>query len=104
MTSDEKKGTKAGAKKGNFIFRQYIAGKSPNSVRAVRNFKAICKRLFEDNCRVELVDVLKKPMLALSDEVYVTPTLIKLSPPPILKIIGDLGEEEKVLAALAMEE
>jgi signal transduction histidine kinase len=31
-------------------------------------------------------------MLALRDEVYVSPALIKFSPPPVRKIIGDLNE------------
>jgi circadian clock protein KaiB len=102
MTSDKKimNGT---VKKGEVLFRQYVAGKSPNSLRAVRNLKAICRRHFDDRCTVEIVDVLETPMLALRDEVYVSPALIKFSPPPVRKIIGDLSEEAKVLAALDLE-
>src|SRR5271165_3842194 len=33
-----------------------------------------------------------------------TPTLIKLSPAPVRKIIGDLGEEAKVLLALGLQQ
>lgn len=103
MSPGEKKGINAAIKKDKFLFRQYVAGKSPNSLRAVRNLKEICKKHFNDCCTIELVDVLEQPLLALRDEVYVSPTLIKWSPPPVLKIVGDLSEEEKVVAALIVE-
>ena len=105
MTAENTKGVKAPpAKKMKISFRQYITGKSPNSIRAMANLKAICRTHFQGDCRLEIVDVLEKPMLALRDEVYVSPTLIKLFPLPIRKIIGDLSEEEKVLDALGLEE
>jgi len=91
------------SKKIEILFRHYITGKSPNSLRAIANLKAICRKHFPGFCRVETIDVLEKPMKALKDEVYVSPTLIKLSPPPVRKIVGDLSEEEKVLFALGLE-
>ncbi len=105
MTVENTKGIKAPpAKKSKISFRQYITGKSPNSIRALANLKAICRKHFQDDCSLEIVDVLEKPMLALRDEVYVSPTLIILSPLPVRKIIGDLSEVEKMLDALGLEE
>ncbi|HSR12180.1 MAG TPA: circadian clock KaiB family protein [Thermodesulfobacteriota bacterium] len=84
--------------------RHYITGKSPNSIRSIANLRAICRRHFPGICKVEMIDVLKNPMVALRDGVYVSPTLIKISPPPVCKIIGDLSEERAVLHALGFEE
>jgi circadian clock protein KaiB len=103
MTPGKKRGTNAPPQKDKFLFRQYVAGKSPNSLQAVINFREICRKHFGDRCTVEVVDVLKEPMLALRDEIFVSPTLIKLSPPPVRKIIGDLSDEERVVAALKTE-
>ena len=40
----------------------------------------------------------------LSDHILATPTLIKLSPAPVRKIIGDVSEELKVLLALELQQ
>jgi circadian clock protein KaiB len=50
------------------------------------------------------VDILEDPRRVLSDHIVATPTLIKLSPAPVRKIIGDLGEEAKVLLALGLQQ
>lgn len=76
----------------------------PSSARAIANLSAICKNHQPDNHQVEIVDILQDPRRVLSDHVLATPTLIKLSPAPIRKIIGDLSEEAKVLFALGLQQ
>jgi circadian clock protein KaiB len=44
--------------------------------------------------------VLKQPKLAEDDKILATPTLIKILPPPVARIIGDLSDREKVLLGL----
>lgn len=85
-----------------YVFRLYIAGGAPNSVRALANLYAICRKHFPDSHRIEVIDVLKEPMKALSEAILVTPTLVKVSPAPEQQIIGNLSEEEEVLRALGL--
>ena len=87
---------------GAYVFRLYFAGGAPNSVRALANLYAICRKHFPESHRIELIDVLKDPMRALADEILVTPTVVKLSPAPEQQIIGNLSEEEEVLRALGL--
>ena len=87
---------------GAYVFRLYFAGGAPNSVRALANLYAICRKHFPDSHRIELIDVMKDPMRALADAILVTPTVVKLSPAPELQIIGNLSEEEEVLRALGL--
>ena len=83
------------------ILRLYIAGAAPNSLRAVvENLKALCAAHFEGRCSLEIVDVLKEPLRALNDDILVTPTLVKLSPGVRTRVIGDLSDERKLIAAL----
>jgi circadian clock protein KaiB len=56
-----------------------------------------------DCFELEIVDVLQDPRRALDDGVLVTPTLVRLSPLPAVKIVGDLNEREQVLSALLVE-
>jgi circadian clock protein KaiB len=88
--------------KGAYVFRLYLAGGAPNSVRAFANLYAICRKHFPGSHRIEVIDVLKEPMRALAEAILVTPTVVKLSPLPEQQIIGDLSEEEKVLRALGL--
>jgi circadian clock protein KaiB len=84
--------------------RLYVAGKSPNSVRAITNLQAICRDFLADGCwQLEVVDIFAEPARAVADHILVTPTLLKLTP-PIMSIIGDLSRRETVLAALGLEE
>jgi len=76
----------------------------PSSARAIANLSAICKNHLPDNHQIEIVDLLQDPRRVLSDSIQATPTLIKLSPAPVRKIIGDLSEEAKVLFALGLQQ
>jgi circadian clock protein KaiB len=81
--------------------RLYIAGNAPNSVRAISNLKAICDEHFPSGCGLEIVDLLVNPQRALADGIIVTPTLVKLLPLPVQKVIGTLSDTEQVFQALA---
>lgn len=87
---------------GAHVFRLYIAGGAPNSVRALANLYAICHKHFPDSHRIEIIDVLQEPMRALAEAILVTPTLVKVSPAPEQQIIGNLSDEEEVLRALGL--
>jgi circadian clock protein KaiB len=88
--------------KAAYVFRLYLAGGAPNSVRAFANLYAICRKHFPGSHRIEVIDVLKEPLRALAEAVLVTPTVVKLSPWPEQQIIGDLSQEEEVLRALGL--
>ena len=87
---------------GAYVFRIYLAGGAPNSVRALANLYALCHKYFPGSHRIEVIDVLKEPLRALAEAILVTPTVVKLSPAPELQIIGNLSEEEEVLRALGL--
>jgi circadian clock protein KaiB len=47
--------------------------------------------------------VFEHPTEAMDDGVMVTPTLMRLLPTPVRRLIGDLGNQERVLAGLRVE-
>jgi circadian clock protein KaiB len=87
---------------GAYVFRLYLAGGAPNSVRALSNLYAICHKHFPESHRIEVIDVLKEPLRALAEAILVTPTVVKVAPAPEQQIIGNLSEEEEVLRALGL--
>jgi circadian clock protein KaiB len=85
-----------------YKFRLYVSGHSPNSVQAVANLNALCREHLPGRHEIEIVDVLIEPRRALSDAVLLTPTLVKLSPAPLRKIVGTLNQTQTVLHALGL--
>ena len=81
--------------------RLYIAGNAPNSVRALANVKAICDEHFASGHELEIVDLLEHPTRALADGIIVTPTLLKLLPLPVQRVIGSLSDTNQVLQTLS---
>ncbi|MES2569461.1 MAG: circadian clock KaiB family protein [Verrucomicrobiota bacterium] len=92
------------AGKSEFAFRLYIVEGAPHSMLAVAHIKELCEKHFAGRYTLEIMDVLEHPRRILSDRILATPTLIKLRPAPPIRIIGDLSEAPKVLAALGITE
>ena len=80
--------------------RLYVAGNAPNSLQAIANAKAICDEHFRARHRLEIVDLLEEPQRALADAIVVTPTLLKVSPLPAQRLIGNLSDISQVLLTL----
>jgi circadian clock protein KaiB len=84
-------------------FRLYVAGDTRNSAQAVTNLAALCRAHLPDRHEIEVVDVFREPKRALADGIYMTPTLVKLAPSPVRRIVGTLSQTETVLQALGLE-
>jgi circadian clock protein KaiB len=93
----------ANAAKARLVLRLYVAGSAPNSVRAIANANAICDAHFAARHTLEIVDLLVAPERALADGIIVTPTLLKVSPMPMQRVIGSLDDTELVVRMLEAE-
>ena len=80
--------------------RLYVAGQTPNSIRAFSNLQKICDEHLKGKCRIEIIDLVKNPKLASGDQILAVPTLVRKLPEPLKKIIGDLSNTERVLVGL----
>ncbi|MCM2308606.1 MAG: circadian clock KaiB family protein [Sulfuritalea sp.] len=85
-----------------FRFRLYVAGEAPNSMAAIANLAVLCRVHLPDRYEIEIVDVFRDPKRALADSIFMTPTLVVLTPPPIRKIVGTLSRTQTVLLALGL--
>jgi circadian clock protein KaiB len=83
-----------------FQLRLYVAGETSKSLAAFRNLKRICETHLAGQYQIEIIDLLRNPQLAAGDQILAVPTLVRRLPEPIIKIIGDLSNEERVLVGL----
>jgi circadian clock protein KaiB len=86
-----------------FKFRLYVAADTLNSREATVNLNALCRFYLAGRHEIEVVDVFREPQRALSDGIRMTPTLLKLSPPPVRRIVGTLAQTQRVLDTLGLE-
>jgi circadian clock protein KaiB len=83
-----------------YVLKLYVTGLTPRSRDAVKNLKKILNEDYKGVYSLRVIDVMKHPNLAEDDKILATPTLIKILPPPVRRIIGDLSNKEKVLLGL----
>lgn len=88
----------------NYRFRLYVADNASNSARAQANLIDICEVYLKGRYEIEVVDVLKSPMTALEQNVLMTPTLLKLEPVPVIRIVGALTNKQILLDALGLQD
>ncbi len=86
-----------------YRFRLYVAAEAQNSVQALANLNALCRKHLAGRFEIQVVDVYRHPRRALDDNILMTPTLLKLEPFPQRRVIGSLSQTDAVLQALGLE-
>ncbi|MGC9400219.1 MAG: circadian clock KaiB family protein [Anaerolineae bacterium] len=80
----------------------YITGQTSRSEQAIVNLRRLCETYWADDYTIDIIDVLEQPRLAEENGIVATPTLIKVAPPPVRRLIGDLSATRKVLVGLGL--
>ena len=86
-----------------FKFCLYVAGGAQNSAQALVNLATLCREHLADRHDTEIVDVFREPKRALADGIFMTPTLVRLAPAPVRRIVGTLSQTQTVLQAMDMD-
>jgi circadian clock protein KaiB len=83
-----------------YVLRLYVTGQTPRSVLAIENMRRICVEHLSDRYTLEVIDIYLNPEACQQQQIVAAPTLIKVLPHPLRRIIGDLSNTEKVLVGL----
>jgi circadian clock protein KaiB len=83
-----------------YVLRLYVTGSTPRSTRAIENIRRICEAELEGRYELTVIDIYQNPEAAREQQIVAAPTLLKILPSPLRRIIGDLSDHEKVLAGL----
>jgi circadian clock protein KaiB len=86
-----------------YVLRMYVTGTTPKSVRAIQNIKSICNEHLQGRYDLEVIDMYQQPTLATGEQIVALPTLIKILPLPLRRLIGDLSDMEHVLLGLDLK-
>jgi circadian clock protein KaiB len=82
--------------------RLYVTGSTLLSARAIENVEWMIREELGQSYHCEVVDVLERPDLAEEDRVFATPALVRRSPGPVRKLVGDMSDRDVVLESLRL--
>ena len=110
------RGQKAGATKtlpsaaktvvrvSRYLLRLYVTGTTAGSIRAIQQVRRVCDEHLEGRYDLEVIDIYQLPALAKNDQIIATPTLVKVLPAPLRRLIGDFSNLDKVLFGMDIRE
>lgn len=78
------------------VFKLYVSSASPVSSRALVNARRFFDRHLAGNYRLEIVDIGDHVDEARRDQVVASPTLLRLSPLPQRRFIGDMSNTARL--------
>ena len=87
----------------SYVLRLFVSGTTLRSSTAIVNLKRLCEERLTGHYTLEVVDIYQHPEAAREHQIVAVPTLLKLLPTPVRRIIGDLSDTDRVLRALNME-
>lgn len=76
----------------------FVSGSTARSQQSIKVVRTVFDKYVGGNYTFAVIDVINNPEQALSERVYVTPTLIRYGPPPARRFVGDFTSES-ILAA-----
>lgn len=83
-----------------YVLHLFISGRSLAVEQTLLNLHQLLDRHLGQPYTLKVIDILKHPEQAEAERVSATPTLIRVWPHPIRRIVGDLDSESKLLSLL----
>jgi circadian clock protein KaiB len=78
----------------------YVNGASPRSAEAIVAVRRLCDEELTGRVDLTVVNAAEHPALVKSDNILALPTLVKHTPGPLRRLVGNLTDLVRVRAAL----
>jgi circadian clock protein KaiB len=85
----------------DYSFRLYVAGRTARSQAAESNLRLLCEARLAHHA-IEIIDVAERPDQAEEARILATPTVIRVTPAPQLRVVGDLSDHDRAAAVLGL--
>ena len=83
-------------------FQVFVLGRDARSARVEQQLRLACEGPHA-RVRIEVLDLLEQPELAEEHDIVATPMVLRLHPPPVLRLVGDMSDPHNLRAALDMD-
>ena len=85
----------------NYILRLFVSGHSQKTTDALTTLHQLLEDKLSPSYTLKVVDILKHPEQAESNQITATPTLVRLYPEPMRRIVGEWNDLDRVLKMIA---
>ena len=83
-----------------YVLRLYVTDASPKSARAIVNTRRLLEEHLGESYDLEILNIAEHVARATEDQIVCVPTLLRLAPAPVRRIIGDMSDVARVLKGL----
>ncbi len=86
-----------------YVLKLYVTGTTARAAQAVANIHALCDEHLAGRYDLEVIDIYQQPDAAALEQIIAAPTLVKESPLPARRVVGNLSDTDKVLISLNIQ-
>ncbi|MEM6519313.1 MAG: circadian clock KaiB family protein [Cyanobacteria bacterium P01_D01_bin.71] len=83
------------------ILRLFVSGHSAMTEEILTTLQGVLEGSRHQPYTLQMIDVSKHPEQAEADQIAATPTLIKVAPPPVRRLVGELDNPRAILSLLS---
>jgi circadian clock protein KaiB len=87
-----------------YVLRLFVSGSNASTERTLETLHQLLEKALHYPYTLKVIDVFKHPEQAEKDQISATPTLIKVWPKPVRRIVGELNDVEKIMRLLSSSE
>lgn len=85
----------------SYVLRLFVSGHSTATEQTLKSLHQLLEHSLRHPYTLKVIDIFKHPDQAEANQISATPTLLRVWPPPVRRIVGDLTNPERVLRILA---
>lgn len=84
-----------------YILRLFVSGHSQTTTEALTTLHHLLEQKLSDSYTLKVVDIKKHPEQAELNQISATPTLVRLYPEPVRRIVGEWDNLDRILQIIA---
>ncbi len=86
----------------NYVLRLFVSGDNATVEQTLQRVHRILEQGLRSPYTLKIIDIFKHPEQAELNQVSATPTLVRVLPNPVRRIVGDFDDTERVLQIITM--
>jgi circadian clock protein KaiB len=85
---------------GSYVFRLFISSDNATAEKTLSSIHQLLEQGLDSPYSLKVIDIKKNPEQAIINQVVVTPTLVRVEPKPVRRIVGQFDDIQRVLSII----
>jgi circadian clock protein KaiB len=85
-----------------YVLRLFVSGTSSATERILQNLHQLLEQSFNHPYTLKVIDVTQHPEEAERDQISATPTLVRVWPQPVRRLVGNLDRADQLLTLMTL--